>query len=157
MVYCHGYESERWWYQGFRDGGVDLYLGVEHTYGAGPPGDLGKAWYQSWWGGRKTKETCDWKRQQFPFIVDNQHVIAGLFPIDFGKEKPNYRAKYFREQLLSAANADSTGPIPVWFYAQGPFSPESWKQVDFAPGDTAEDYLQVLRDFTKVSPNSSGN
>jgi len=45
-VYAFGYEGERWWYQGMRDGGVDLYLGLEHTYGAGP-GDLGKQWYQS--------------------------------------------------------------------------------------------------------------
>ena len=157
MVYAHGYEAERWWYQGVKDGGTDLYLGAEHTYGAGPQDDLGKAWYQSWWGGRRTKETCDWKRRQFPFITDNQHVIAGLFPIDFGKKEPNYRAKYFREQLTSAASADPAGPIPVWFYAQGPFSPESWKEVKLAPGDTAEDYLQALRDFSQAGTAAAGD
>ena len=154
MVYSFGYEGERWWYQGVRDGGVELYLGAEHTYGAGPPGDLGKAWYQSWWQGRKTKETCDWKRTRFPFITDNQRVIAGLFPIDFGKQKPNYRAKYFREQLTSAATGDPAGPIAVWIWPQGPFSPQSWHDVGFASPDTAADYLKALRDFSRAFSNT---
>lgn len=157
MVYCFGYEGERWWYQGVMDGGVELYLGPEHTYGAGPPGDLGSAWYQAWWGGRKTKETCDWKRTQFPFIPSNRRVVAGLFPIDFGAKRPNYRAKHFREQVASAANDDPGGPIPVWIWPQGPFSPQRWEAVNYAPGDTAADYLQVLRDFSRAFPNSSRN
>ena len=151
VVYCHGYESERWWYQGLKDGGVELHLGVEHTYGAGPPGDLGKAWYQSWWGGRNTKETCDWKREQFPFVTSNQRIMAGLFPIDFGAKKPNYRAKYFREQLSLAATADPGGPIPVWLWPQGPFSPQSWEAVEYAPGDSAPRYLDALREFGRGS------
>lgn len=150
VVYCFGYPGERWWYQGLLDGGVELYLGLEHTYGAGPPGDLGEAWYQSWWQGRTTKETCDWKRTQFPFIPNNQRFLAGLFPIDFGGRKPNYRARYFREQAASAAHDDPAGPIPVWLWPQGPFTPESWQAVDYAAGDTAEDYLQVLRDFSQA-------
>lgn len=156
IAYSFGYEGERWWYQGLMDGGVELYLGPEHSYGAGPPGDLGDAWYQSWWGGRKTKETCDWKRTQFPFIPNNQRIVAGLFPIDFGAQKPNYRAKYFREQVASAANDDPNGPIPVWIWPQGPFSPASWAAVNYAPGDTAADYLQVLRDFSQAFASSSG-
>jgi len=147
MVYAFGYEGEVWWYRGFRDGGVDLYIGPEHTYGAGPPGDLGDQWYQSWWQGRDTKQTCDWKRTLFPFIADNQHVIAGLFPIDFGARKPNYRAKYFRQQVALAAESDPAGPIPVWIWPQGPSSPEGWQSVDYAEGESAEDYLQVLRDY----------
>jgi len=156
VVYSFGYEGERWWYQGLMDGGVALSLGLEHTYGAGPPGDLGDAWYQSWWGGRKTKETCDWKRTQFPFIPNNQRILAGLFPIDFGANKPNYRAKYFREQVASAAHDDPHGPIPVWLWPQGPFSPEGWAAVQYAPGDTAADYLQVLRDFSQAFADPPG-
>ena len=57
MVYAFGYPGERWWYEGVRDAGVTLLLGPEHTYGAGPPGDLGAAWYQSWWQGRQQRHT----------------------------------------------------------------------------------------------------
>jgi len=148
MVYAFGYPGERWWYQGFHDAGVELHLGPEHTYGAGPPGDLGNDWYQSWWQGRHLKETCDWKRTQFPFVADNAHVMAGLFPIEFTTQQPNYRARYFREQLQEAATADPAGPIPVWLWPQGPFTPESWAQIQYAPGDTTESYLQPLREFS---------
>jgi hypothetical protein len=148
MVYAFGYEAEKWWYRGVMDGGVDLYLAPEHTYGAGP-GDLGDAWYQSWWQGRNTLETCAWKRVQFPFIPANQRFIAGLFPIDFGARRPNYRARYFREQVALAAGADPGGPIPIWLWPQGPFTPQSWNSVDYAGGDTAADYLQVLREFSQ--------
>ncbi|MBI2299932.1 MAG: hypothetical protein HYU66_13490 [Armatimonadetes bacterium] len=147
QVYAFGYPGERWWYQGFQDAGLRLRLGPEHTYGAGP-GDLGGEWYQSWWQGRDTKATCDWKRTQFPFVGSNQQVIAGLFPIDFGAKKPNYRAVHFREQLASAADGDPAGPIAVWLWPQGPFTPESWQAIAYAPGETAEDYLSALREYS---------
>jgi len=148
MAYAFGYAGERWWYQGVAEGGVDLIIGPEHTYGAGA-GELGDAWYQSWWQGRTTKQTCDWKRTVFPFIRDNRHVNAGLFPIEFTTKKPNYLARHFREQLASAANDDPEGPIAVWLWPQGPFTPESWKTVEFAPGDSADAYLDALRDFSQ--------
>ena len=133
------------------DGGVDLYLGPEHTYGAGPAGDLGNQVYNSWWGGMNTWECCNWKStEQFPFIGDNQHIIAGLFPIEFMAERPNYRARYFREQVTSAAMDDPDGPISIWIWPQGAFSPESWQAVEYAEGDSADDYLQVLRDFSEA-------
>ncbi len=148
MVYAHGYPGERWWYQGVKDGGTQLLLGPEHTYGAGP-GDFGTAYYQVWWNGQRTKQTCDWKQTQFPFITSNRQILAGLFPIDFGARKPNYRARYFREQLLSAATED-TAPIGVWLWPQGPFTPQSWLSVQYADGDTAETYLQALRQFSSA-------
>ena len=154
MVYAHGYTGEIWWYRGIKDGGTDLYLGAEHTYGAGPS-EFGDAPYQSWWLGKKTKEVCDWKRMQFPYITDNQHVMAGLFPIDFGTKKPNYRAKYFCEQLDSAANADSNGPIAVWLWPQGEFSPASWQRVNFASGESSKDYLDVLRNYSQAFQEDS--
>lgn len=150
MVYAFGYPGESWWYKGFQDAGIELYLGPEHTYGAGP-GDLGQDWYQSWWRGMKTKQTCDWKRTQFSFIPSNQRMVAGLFPIDFGAQKPNYRARYFADQLASAAQEDPQGPIPVWIWPQGPFSPDSWKSIHYAEGEGAEDYLQPLKAFSEVS------
>ena len=146
MVYAFGYQGERWWYQGVNDGGAEVVIGPEHTYGAGP-GDLGSQYYNRWWNGRKTKATCDDKRKQFPFIPDNDRVLAGLFPIDFGARKPNYRAKHFREQLESAATED-TAPIHVWLWPQGAFTPESWKAVEYAEGEGAEDYLRALREFS---------
>jgi len=148
MVYAFGYPGERWWYQGLRDAGVTVLLGPEHTYGAGPPGDLGGAWYQSWWQGRHLVATCDWKRTQFPFVRSNQQLVAGLFPIEFTANKPNYRAQYFREQLQEAAQGDPRGPIPVWLWPQGPFTPESWQQVKYAAPDTAESYLGAMREFS---------
>ena len=148
MVYAFGYEGERWWYQGVKDGGVDVLIGPEHTYGAGP-GDLGSLYYNCWWNGRKTKATCDEKRRQFPFATSNQQVLAGLFPIDFGTRKPNYLARHFREQLVSAATEDTT-PIHVWLWPQGPFTPESWQSVTYARGDRAEDYLKALREFSSA-------
>ena len=147
MVYAFGYAGEEWWYRGFQDAGVALYIGPEHTYGAGPQ-DLGDAWYQSWWAGRDLKATCDWKRTQFAFVADNTRLMAGLFPIEFTAKKPNYRARYFREQLLQAASSDPAGPIPVWIWPQGPFTPESWQQVQYAGEDTAESYLQAMREFS---------
>ncbi len=148
MVYAFGYPGERFWYQGFHEAGIALYLGVEHTYGAGPPHDLGEAWYQSWWQGRHLGETLEWKRQQFPFVPSRRKFIAGLFPINFGEKKPNYRARYFREQLQQAAQSLPEGPIAVWLWPQGPFTPESWEQVRFAPPDCAQDYIAALRDFS---------
>jgi hypothetical protein len=149
MVYAFGYEGEAWYYRGVKDGGADFYIGPEHTYGAGPP-ERGNQWYQSWWQGRKTKDTCDWKRAQFSYIADNQHVMAGVFPIDFGAKTPNYRAEYFHEQLQSAAEADSKGPIAVWIWPQGPFTPQSWQEVKYASGESADDYLQVLREYSQA-------
>ena len=89
--------------------------------------------------------SCEWKRTQFPFIEDNQHLMAGLFPIDFGARQPCHRARYFREQVEGAASAN----IPIWLWPQGEFSPERWREIKFAPGESAEDYLQVLRDFSQ--------
>lgn len=153
VAYAFGYPGERWWYQGINDGGVDLIIGIEHTYGAGPKDQgFGDQWYQSWWQGQRTKATCDWKRSQFPFVPDNRHVNAGLFPIDFGAEKPNYRARYLREQLDSAANDDPRGPIAVWIRPQGPFTPASFKAVTYAPGETSEDHLRALRDYSQAFP-----
>ncbi len=151
IAYAFGYKGENWFYRGIKDGGTNFYIGPEHTYGAGPvEKDLGEAWYQSWWRGRKLKATCDWKRTQFPFIKDNQQVNAGLFPIDFGAKKPNYRAKYFREQLEQAANSDPKGPIPVWIWPQGPFSQEAFESVKYAPGESAQDYLKALKAYSKA-------
>lgn len=155
MVYAFGYEGERWWYQGVKDGGCDVLIGPEHTYGAGP-GDLGPHFYHSWWNGRKTKATCDDKRKQFPFAKSNQQVVAGLFPIDFGARKPNYRARYFREQLASAATEDTT-PIHVWLWPQGPFTPESWQSVTYAQGDSAEAYFEALREFSSAFGTQDGD
>ncbi len=151
MVYAFGYSGERWWYQGFKDAGLDVYLGLEHSYGAGPARPGGQ-WYQSWWGGKKTKATCDSKREAFPFIVDNKHMIAGLFPLDYGPKVPNYEAKYFREQLASAANDDPAGPIAVWLWP--PISPEGLKGIQYMAGDNAAAYLQVLRDFSRAFPQN---
>lgn len=147
MVYAFGYEGEMWWYRGFQDAGCEVFLGAEHTYGAGP-GDFGTEYFQRWWNGKKTKETCDWKRTQFPFIPDNRHVMAGLFPIDFNARKANYRARDFREQLRSAASDDPEGPIPVWIWPQGPFTPQSWGDVAYADGESAEDYLSGLKAYS---------
>lgn len=148
IAYAFGYQGERWWYQGIQDGGATVLIGPEHTYGAGP-GDLGHEWYQSWWGGKRTKETCDLKRTQFPFLASNQQVVAGLFPIDFGAKKPNYRARDFRQQLLSAATEDAA-PIAVWLWPQGPFTPKSWQSVRYAEGESAASYLAALREFSSA-------
>jgi hypothetical protein len=150
LAYAFGYEGEVWWYRGIKDGGVDFYIGPEHTYGAGPPEFGGNDSVHAWWQGKKTKEGCDLKRAQFPFIADNQHVMAGVFPIDFNAKKPNYRAKYFREQLQSAAEADVKGPIAVWIWPQGPFTPQSWLDIKYASGESADDYLHVLRDYSQA-------
>ncbi|MFA6243531.1 MAG: hypothetical protein WC655_21500 [Candidatus Hydrogenedentales bacterium] len=150
LVYAFGYEGEIWWYRGFQDAGCEVFLGAEHTYGAGP-GDFGNEYIHKWWGGKKTKETCDWKRTQFTFVADNQHVMAGLFPIDFNARKPNYRARDFREQLRSAACDDPKGPIPVWIWPQGPFTPQAWDDVVFPEGENASGYLVSLREFGKKS------
>ena len=54
---------------------------------AGPP-EFGRQPDQSWWQGRHTKETCDWKRTQFPFIADNRQTthdrIAGTIAKEGG-------------------------------------------------------------------------
>jgi hypothetical protein len=154
FVYAFGYPGERWWYQGFHDAGIEVFLGPEHTYGAGPE-EPGEQWYQSWWKGKKTKATCDDKRIVFPFIHDDQHIIAGLFPINFGTKKANYRATYFREQAAGAAQDDPAGPIPIWIWPEGPFTPQSWTDIEYAESDTANDYLQVLQDFSQAFPAPS--
>ncbi len=151
MVYAFGYKGERWWYQGVHDGGAKVLIGPEHTYGAGR-GELGSLYYHRWWNNRKTKAVCDDKRKQFTFATSNRQVLAGFFPIDFGKRKPNYLARYFREQLASAAGDDES-PIHVWLWPQGAFTPESWKSVEYADGDSAEDYLQALREFSSAFGN----
>lgn len=145
LAYAFGYPGERWWCQGFKDAGLDVYLGPEHTYGAGPARPDGQ-WYQSWWRGMKTKATCDWKRESFPFIADNKHLIAGLSPLDPGPKAVNYEARYFREQLASAANDDPAGPIAVWLWP--PITPEGLKEIKYLADDNAAAYLNALRDFS---------
>lgn len=148
-VYAFGHEAERWWYQGFHDAGLDVRLGLEHTYGAGP-NQPGEEWYQSWWQERTLVETCDWKREQFPFITNNQKFIAGLFPIEFRSGVPNYRAGWFAEQLRQAAKGDPNGPIAVWIWAQGPFTPESWQNVRYLGDDLLEVYMKALRRYSRA-------
>ena len=75
-----------------------------------------------------------------------------MFPIDFGEHKPNYLARYFREQLASAATEDAA-PIHVWLWPQGRFTPESWQSVNYARGERAKDYLDALRDFSSAFGN----
>lgn len=75
-----------------------------------------------------------------------------MFPIDFGAGKPKYRARYFREQLAAAAEADPEGPIPVWLWPQGPFTPESWRGVSYADADAAADCPRALREFSAATP-----
>jgi hypothetical protein len=146
LVYAFGYACERSWYQGIHDAGVKVLIGPEHTYGAGP-GDLGKAWFQQWWDGKPTKQVCDSKRSEFPFVRDNRQVLAGLFPINFGTGKPNYRARDFEKQLASAANDDAE-PIGVWLWPEGPFTPQRWREIEYAEGDSAEAYLAALRSYS---------
>ena len=54
----------------------------------------------------------------------------------------------FREQLRQAAEGDPAGPIGVWIWPQGPFTPQSWQAVQYAGTDTAGSYLQALRQFS---------
>ena len=51
-------------------------------------------------------------------------------------------------QVSQTANSDPHGPIPIWIWPQGPFTCDLWQEIVFAAGDTAEDYLQVLRDYS---------
>jgi len=60
------------------------------------------------------------------------------------------RARYFREQVEASANGDPNGPVPIWIWPQGEFSEKSWLEVEFAPGESTEDYLKVLRDFSQA-------
>lgn len=148
MVYAFGYRGEYWWHKGFWDSGVELCLADEHTYGAGPQ-EEGMQWYQHWWQGRRTVESLDWKRETFDFIPGNRHMMAGLFPIEFTQRTPNYRAEYFRQQLHSAAYDDPSGPVAVWIWPQGPFTPEAWRAVQYAEGDSMEAYLDALRRYSR--------
>ena len=144
MVYAIGYPGEYWWYKGFHDSGVDLYLAVEHTYGAGPA-KAGDQWYQHWWRPGELKGVVQEKRAFFNFLPDDRHVVSGLFPIDFGAHAPNYDFKYFREQIEQASTLSGSGPFAVWIWPQGEFTPESFRSVAYPAGVTAEDYLGVMR------------
>jgi hypothetical protein len=147
MVYGHGYPGEGWWYQGFHDAGIDLYIGVEHTYGAGPP-KLGDQWYQHWYSWNRLKGVVRDKRNRFSFIADNRHIISGLFPIDFSSKLPNYDLRYFRQQLEEASSLSGPGPFAVWLWPQGPFTPESWKEIAFGPAGAAEAYWSLMKEFS---------
>jgi len=68
--------------------------------------------------------------------------------MDFGIGKAMYRAKYFRERLSIAANDDPKGPVHVWLWLSGSTTPEGLRTMKYAPGDTAEDYLSALRDYS---------
>jgi hypothetical protein len=150
MVYSFGYPGEYWWYKGFHDAGIDVYLGIEHSYGAGPP-RLGDEWYQHWWSGGGLAGIVKEKRAFFDFITDDRHVSAGLFPIDFGRALPNYDLIYFREQLQQAAMLSGSGPIVVWIWPQGDFTPNRWKDVKYPDGIFREDYWRLMREYSSVS------
>ena len=147
MVYSFGYPGEYWWYKGFKDSGVDLYLAVEHTYGAGPA-KSGDQWYQHWWRPGKLTGIVEWKRSVFRFLKDNRHVVPGLFPIDFGTGLPNYEFRYFKEQLQQASALAGDGPFSVWLWPQGDFSPERWNDIRFPPGISANDYVNLLKSYS---------
>jgi hypothetical protein len=149
MVYSFGYPGEYWWYKGFQDAGVDIYLGIEHSYGAGPakPGDQ---WYQHWWRSGELTGVVKEKRALFDFILDDRHVASGLFPIDFGQALPNYDLTYFREQLHQASSLSGSGPIAVWIWPQGPFTPDSWKAVKYPAGVYREDYWRLMREYSSA-------
>ncbi len=144
MVYSFGYDGEYWWYRGFHDAGVDVFLAVEHTYGAGPP-HAGDQWYQHWFRGMHLPATVAWKRAIFNFLPDDQHVISGLFPIDFSAGLQNYDLRYFRQQLQEAQGLSAGNRGAIWLWPQGDFSPQSWEAVHYSDGSTAADYLAALR------------
>jgi hypothetical protein len=155
MVYAHGYPAEYWWYKGFQDAGLDLYLGIEQTYGAGPwkPGD---AWYQHWWHAHRLRGVVRDKRNQFRFIQDDRHIISGLFPVDFSARKPNYDLRFFKQQLEEAASLGGPGPFAVWLWPQGPFTPRAWAEIHLPSGAQAQDYWTQMREFSGSSSNGPG-
>lgn len=149
MVYSFGYPGEYWWYKGLHDAGVDIYLGIEHSYGAGPakPGDH---WYQHWWSRGELTGVVKEKCALFNFVPDDRHIISGLFPIDFGRAEPNYDLTYFREQLRQASTLTGSGPFAVWIWPQGPFTPGSWKEVRYPEGVSREDYWRLMREYSSA-------
>ncbi|MBE3063439.1 MAG: hypothetical protein IMZ69_00235, partial [Spirochaetes bacterium] len=147
MVYAMGYPGEYWWYKGFQDAGVDLYLAIEHTYGAGPE-KLGDQWYQHWWRAGQLTGVVDEKRTLFDFIPDDRHIVSGVFPIDFGAGKQNYDVRYFAEQLRQVSTLRGAGPFGVWIWPQGSFTPDSWKVVRYPQGTTFDSYWGVMRSYS---------
>jgi len=147
IVYAFGYDGEYWWYKGIQDGGTDLYLGIEHTYGAGPV-HQGDQWYQHWWQGRDLVQTVSQKMKIFDFLPDHNHIIAGLFPIDFGSKSPNYEFRYFKQQLDQAKEAYKNQSLSVWIWPQGPFSPGAWSEVKLPSGENPQEYWNALIEFS---------
>jgi hypothetical protein len=147
MVYGIGYPGEYWWYRGFHDSGVDLFLAVEHTYGAGPwkPGDQ---WYQHWWSPLQLKGVIASKREVFDFIEDDRHILAGLFPIDFTLKSQNYAFRYFAQQLGQAAQLSGNVPFGVWIWPQGPFTPDSWQTINYTDKSSFADYWEIMKSYS---------
>jgi hypothetical protein len=148
MVYAFGYRGEYWWYKGFADAGINLSLGIEHTYGAGPM-ELGEVWYQSSWQGKTLKRICDDKRKSFDFILDNQHIVAGIFPLVLDDMKPNYSSLDFEQQMRSAALEDSKGAISVWLWTQGAFTQERLDKIQYPKNDSSEKYISILKRYSQ--------
>ena len=144
LVYSFGYLAEYWWYKGLQDSGVDVFLAIEHTYGAGPA-KAGDHWYQHWWRPGMLAGVVSDKRSSFDFIPDDRHIVSGLFPIDFGTKNLNYEFRYFMEQISQARRLSGGGPFAVWIWPQGPFTPDSWQSVAYPEGVSANDYFELMR------------
>ncbi len=136
-----------WWLKGIHDGGTEVWLATERTYGAGNNeitenvSHLGK-----WFVDMRTYVNA--VQQSYPFVY---RVLPGFHPWNTRTKQPCYLPKYLDEQLIIASEVAPA----YWIYNEGNSSAGDPRVVlDKAfltkYNLTAEDYLNVFKKNKKV-------
>lgn len=138
-----------WWLKGINDGGTEVWIATERTYGAGnneiPVGleHLGK-WFVD------LRMYVNAVYQSYPFAT---RVLPGFHPWNTRTRQPNYLPKYLDQQLEMAENI-APG---YWIYTEGNAHAGDPRQVLDSSllgkySLTAEDYLDVFKKHRRPQP-----
>lgn len=170
MAYGFPYPGLVDWVRGHIDAGLNVQVGIEHTYGAGPcsgPYYHG-SWFQCSFGGppgstgpHHLKAVIDSEYQSWPAAASvSERMTAGISPPNlgaFGPASPQYEAVYLRQQLRSALCDEPTGPLDVWWWPAGGLTHAALAAINATVTEPngAQDYTSLMYAFIAQNTNTT--
>ena len=142
--------------------GVQLRVGLEHTYGAGPctsaHEEFDHCFQQGFpWSANTTMGVVKRDLQYFDFLQGGaQQIAAGVFPWDLSTNRTNYGVEAFEGQLHSAmcgdnGSSEDEGVAMVWLWQAGVLSPATAAGIH-----AVENWLAVLRKYSAARNGTGG-
>jgi len=169
MVYGFSYPGLIEWVRGHIDAGLNVLIGNEHTYGAGPcSGPYYKGqWYQCAFGSfsgsgkHHLNELLNHEYDSWPAAPSlRQRMTAGIGPLGlggYGPPAPQYESRYLQEQLQSALCDQADGPIDVWLWLAGKLDATNLALINRTAAEPggASDYTSLLYAYSSHNRNET--